>query len=93
MDARPDSVAEQRPPRGRRLAPLRASLRFALDFALPPLCPACRGVVGHTGGLCAVCWSKLSFIARPYCERIAEATRPLVSACLEGLAALPVELI
>src|SRR5207302_7579801 len=22
------------------------------------------------GGLCAACWSKLSFIARPYCERL-----------------------
>jgi ComF family protein len=55
---------------GRLLGPVRASWRFALDFALPPLCPACRGVVGHTGGLCAICWSKLSFIARPYCERL-----------------------
>ena len=63
--------ASSRPARlGRFLGPVRASLRFALDFALPPLCPACRGVVGHTGGLCAVCWSKLSFIARPYCERL-----------------------
>jgi ComF family protein len=54
----------------RLFAPVRASLRFALDFALPPLCPACRGVVGHTGGLCAACWSKLAFIAPPYCERL-----------------------
>ena len=70
MEPGPDSVAEQSRPRGRVLAPLRASLRFALDFALPPLCPACRGVLGHPGGLCAVCWSKLSFIAQPYCERL-----------------------
>jgi ComF family protein len=54
----------------RLAAPLRASLRFALDFALPPLCPGCRGVLGHTGGLCAACWSKLAFIAPPYCERL-----------------------
>jgi ComF family protein len=45
-------------------------LRFALDFGLPPLCPACRGLIGDDGGLCASCWSKLSFIARPYCERL-----------------------
>ena len=51
-------------------APLRAALGFALDFGLPPLCPACRGLVGDDGGLCAACWSQLSFIAPPYCERL-----------------------
>jgi ComF family protein len=54
----------------RFFAPVRASWRFALDVALPPLCPACRGVLGESGGLCAACWSKLSFIAPPYCERL-----------------------
>ena len=48
----------------------RSTLRFTLDFGLPPLCPACRAVLGDDGGLCASCWSKLSFIARPYCERL-----------------------
>jgi len=52
------------------VTPLRAALGFALDFALPPLCPACRGLVGDGGGLCAACWSRLSFIERPYCERL-----------------------
>jgi ComF family protein len=47
-----------------------AALRFALDFGLPPLCPACRGLVGDDGGLCAACWSKLSFIAPPFCQRL-----------------------
>ena len=55
---------------GRLLAPVRASLRFALDFGLPPLCPACRGLVGNEGGLCAACWAQLSFIAPPLCERL-----------------------
>jgi ComF family protein len=58
----------------RVLAPVRATVRttwrFALDLGLPPLCPACRGLLGDEGGLCAACWSKLSFIARPYCERL-----------------------
>ena len=44
-------------------------LRSALDLALPQLCPACRETV-EGRGLCASCWSKLSFITRPYCERL-----------------------
>jgi ComF family protein len=40
-----------------------------LDIGLPPLCPACREPVGDNG-LCAACWSKLSFISRPFCERL-----------------------
>ena len=41
-----------------------------LDTALPPLCAACRQPVGSGRGLCAACWSKVSFIAPPYCERL-----------------------
>ena len=37
---------------------------------LPPLCPACREPLGEPAGLCAACWSRLSFIAPPYCERL-----------------------
>ncbi len=48
---------------------LRAIAGRALNVALPPLCPACRQLV-REGGLCASCWSKLSFITRPYCERL-----------------------
>jgi ComF family protein len=47
----------------------RAVLRTALDLALPPLCPACREPIDGRG-LCPACWSKLSFITRPYCERL-----------------------
>src|ERR1700735_1800237 len=48
---------------------VRAVLRTALDPPLPPLGPACRET-GEGRGLCASCWSKLSFITRPYCERL-----------------------
>jgi ComF family protein len=48
---------------------LRRTIGFAVDVALPPLCAACRDPVGGEG-LCAACWSKLSFIAPPYCERL-----------------------
>ena len=44
-------------------------LRRMLDLALPPLCAACREPV-EGRGLCPACWSKLSFITRPYCERL-----------------------
>lgn len=43
--------------------------RTALDIALPTLCIACREPV--TGiGVCADCWTQLSFIERPYCPRL-----------------------
>ena len=48
---------------------VRAVLRGTLDLALPPLCPACREPA-EGRGLCPGCWSKLSFITRPYCERL-----------------------
>src|ERR1700761_3584374 len=43
--------------------------RMALDIALPTLCVACREPVDGEG-VCAECWSKLSFIERPYCPRL-----------------------
>ena len=61
--AEPSSLA-------RAAGALRTALRLALDVALPPLCPTCREPVAQHGGLCAACWSKLSFIAPPYCARL-----------------------
>ena len=56
-----------------RLARLTGAARtifeLALGVALPQLCAACREPVGDEG-LCAACWSKLSFIAPPYCARL-----------------------
>lgn len=52
------------------MSALRLPLRLALDVALPPLCPSCRDPVGDGGGLCASCWSKLSPIERPFCEKL-----------------------
>jgi ComF family protein len=49
---------------------LRGAGRLVLDAALPPLCPACRRPVADDGGLCPGCWSQLSFITPPYCERL-----------------------
>jgi ComF family protein len=48
---------------------VRAVGHFALDAALPTLCVSCRApVAGH--GLCVSCWTRVSFIAKPYCEKL-----------------------
>jgi ComF family protein len=65
-----DTTATVEPSRLTRFArSLRGTLRLGLNVALPPLCPACRGLVNDSG-LCAECWSKLAFIAPPYCPRL-----------------------
>ncbi len=64
------TTEEARVGRFARLAEaVRTTFGLALGVALPQLCAACREPVGGEG-LCAVCWSKLSFIAPPYCERL-----------------------
>jgi ComF family protein len=47
----------------------RTVLGATLDLALPRLCAVCREPVDGQG-LCPRCWAKLSFISRPYCERL-----------------------
>lgn len=65
------TAAEDRRGRWVRFAAaLRGAGRVVLDAALPPLCPACRKPVADDGGLCPGCWSQLSFITPPYCERL-----------------------
>jgi len=53
----------------RAASAVRAVVNAALDLALPRLCAVCRAPV-EGKGLCPACWSKLSFISRPYCERL-----------------------
>src|SRR6516225_212009 len=57
----------------RSLSWLTGIFRGGLDLlggvALPQLCASCREPVDGRG-LCAACWSKVSFIAPPYCERL-----------------------
>jgi predicted amidophosphoribosyltransferase len=68
---------------------LRKFLGLSLDLALPPLCPACREPVGAQGALCASCWSKLSFIAPPYCERLGTPFGHALLADANGLIPVP----
>jgi ComF family protein len=53
----------------RLLGAMRAVFGVAVDVALPQLCASCREPVG-SDGLCPACWSRISFIAPPYCERL-----------------------
>ena len=62
--------SETRPGLARLAQYGRAALGLVVDTALPPLCAACRQPLGGGSGLCAPCWSKVSFIAPPYCERL-----------------------
>jgi ComF family protein len=72
----PDTAIEEvDPPRlsqamSKVMTALRLPIRLALDVALPPLCPSCREPLGDGSGLCAPCWSKLSPIERPFCEKL-----------------------
>ena len=64
------SAPDLAPSRRSRLAGAwRGLFGAARDLALPPLCPSCRELVGDPA-LCAECWSKLSFIAPPFCARL-----------------------
>src|SRR5947209_5188371 len=63
-------LPQRRGPWGRVAGALGGLGRVTLDVALPPLCPACRQPVAEPRGLCPTCWSRLSFIAPPYCERL-----------------------
>ncbi len=64
------SVARIGMPIVRAAGALRRGGKLLLDIALPPLCPSCRAPLGDGVGLCAVCWSKLSLIEKPYCARL-----------------------
>lgn len=63
-------ATDARPKRFSHIATaLRSAFALAVDVALPQLCAACREPV-EGDGLCPACWSRLTFIAPPYCERL-----------------------
>lgn len=41
--------------------------RFVVDALLPPLCLSCQAPVSEPGALCHECWSKVAFLAPPFC--------------------------
>jgi ComF family protein len=44
--------------------------RGALDIVYPPHCLACGAATEASNGLCGKCWRGISFIERPFCERL-----------------------
>ena len=46
-----------------------AALRHAVDFALPPRCPACGVITPDPHRFCLACWSSLQFLGEPCCSR------------------------
>src|SRR3546814_6797219 len=48
---------------------LRRAGRAAVDYALPPRCPACGAIVGSDRQFCLACWSSLDFLDGPACAR------------------------
>ena len=47
----------------------RSALRHAVDFALPPRCPACGIIVADPYHFCLDCWQSLTFLGDPCCAR------------------------
>lgn len=47
----------------------RNAARGILHFVLPPRCLSCDERVGEHGGLCAACWTQMSYIEKPFCAR------------------------
>ena len=43
--------------------------RAALDAILPPQCLACGAATDEPRQLCAACWSKITWLAAPLCQR------------------------
>lgn len=45
--------------------------RMIIDLVMPPLCASCRIRVTDAASICPACWSTLSFIERPFCDKTA----------------------
>jgi len=50
-------------------AVVRSALRQAVDFALPPRCPACGVITPAPHNFCLDCWQSLTFLGEPCCSR------------------------
>lgn len=53
----------------RAAAAVRSLTALAVDFALPPRCPACGLIVPEPHAFCLDCWRSLTFLGEPCCAR------------------------
>jgi len=71
-----------------RVATLARTL--ALDMLFPPRCLKCGGETDATGGLCADCWPKITFLTPPHCACCGQpfpyevGEGALCGACMQG---------
>ncbi|MCA0422047.1 MAG: ComF family protein [Proteobacteria bacterium] len=65
-----DSSVPAAPSRPRWRSWLARFGRRTLDIVYPAHCPGCGAGTAEPGTLCGTCWHEVSFIARPYCERL-----------------------
>jgi ComF family protein len=47
---------------------IRTCARWALDFALPPRCPACGIIVADVHSFCTDCWKEVEFLGNSGCS-------------------------
>lgn len=47
-----------------------ALTRSAGDLVMPPLCLACHAPLAEHDSLCASCWSQITFLRQPLCDRL-----------------------
>jgi len=50
-------------------AAFRSLAASAVDFALPPRCPACGTILADPHRFCLACWQALTFLGEPCCVR------------------------
>lgn len=63
-----DDRAEEGTSRRDRLrAALAAAAGGVADMLYPPVCLGCGMLTDRHGGVCATCWTSLSFVEKPYC--------------------------
>ncbi|AUW60290.1 ComF family protein [Sphingobium sp. SCG-1] len=49
--------------------PVLRLLRPVMDYALPPRCPGCGIIVEDDDRFCLPCWSSMTFLGEPCCDR------------------------
>src|SRR6056297_801805 len=70
-----DTDSQSGTPQSRRRLPafahrIKAATAAFADFLVPPACLACREPVAGHDTICATCWSTVSFIRPPLCDRL-----------------------